>query len=135
PLSGALEFAKMLAVGGFRLDPVESAPSIEDLRRLAQKRLPTMAFDIIDRASNHEITLEANTRDLREVRIRPRWLTDITSIDVSTTVDGMALHRPYVMGPLGLQSLIGCDGQLSAFLAAGQPNTPFTLSTASNWTM
>ena len=135
PLSGALEFAKMLAVGGFRLDPVESAPSIEDLRRLAQKRLPTMAFDIIDGASNHEITLEANTRDLREVRFRPRWLTDITSIDVSTTVDGMALDRPYVMGPLGLQRMIGGEGELGAVRAAGKANMPFTVSTASNWTM
>jgi len=72
PLSGALEFAKMLAAGGLRLDPVDSAPSIEDLRLLAKKRLPTMAFDIIDGASNHEITLDANVRDLREVRFRPR---------------------------------------------------------------
>ena len=55
-LSGAVEFAKMLAAGGFSLDPVASAPSIEDLRRLAKRRLPTMAFDIVDGASNHEIT-------------------------------------------------------------------------------
>src|SRR5699024_1078286 len=51
PLSSAVEFAKMLTAGGFRLDPLDSAPSIEDVRRLAKRRLPTMAFDIIDGAS------------------------------------------------------------------------------------
>lgn len=135
PLSGALEFAKMLAAGGFRLDPVESAPSIEDLRLLAKKRLPTMAFDIIDGASNHEVTLDANVRDLREVRFRPRWLTDISTIDMTTTVDGLTLDRPYVMGPLGLQRMIGGEGELGAVRAAGKANIPFTVSTASNWTM
>ena len=134
-LSGALEFAKMLAAGGFRLDPVASAPSIEDLRLLAKKRLPTMAFDIIDGASNHEITLDANTRDLREVRFRPRWLTDISRIDTSTAVDGMELQRPYVLGPLGLQRMIGGEGELGAVRAAGKANIPFTVSTASNWSM
>jgi len=135
PLSGAVEFARMLAAGGLRLDPVDSAPSIEDLRRLARKRLPTMAFDIIDGASNHEITLDANVRDLREVRFRPRWLTDISHIDVSTAVDGIALDRPYVMGPLGLQRMIGGEGELGAVRAAGRAGIPFTVSTASNWTM
>lgn len=134
-LSGALEFAKMLAAGGLRLDPVDSAPSIEDLRQLAKKRLPTMAFDIVDGASNHEISLDANTRDLREVRFRPRWLTDISHIDLSTAVDGIALDRPYVMGPLGLQRMIGGEGELGAVRAAGAANMPFTISTASNWTM
>lgn len=134
-LSGALEFAKMLAAGGLRLDPLESAPSIEDVRRLARRRLPTMAFDIIDGASNHEITLEENVRDLREVRFRPRWLTDISHVDTSTTVDGIGLDRPYVMGPLGLQRMIGGEGELGAVRAAGKANIPFTISTASNWTM
>jgi L-lactate dehydrogenase (cytochrome) len=135
PLSGAIEFARMLAVGGFRLDPVESAPSIEDLRALARRRLPTMAFDIVDGASNHEITLDANVRDLREVRFRPRWLTDISRIDTAAEVDGMALQRPWVLGPLGLQRMIGGEGELGAVRAAGKANIPFTISTASNWTM
>ena len=135
PLSAALEFARMLAAGGFRLDPLDSAPSIEDIRRLARRRLPTMAFDILDGASNHELTAGENVADLREVCFRPRWLTDISTIDVSTTVDGQELERPYVLGPLGLQRMIGGEGELGAVRAAGRANIPFTLSTASNWTM
>ncbi|QNN82545.1 alpha-hydroxy-acid oxidizing protein [Brachybacterium sp. Z12] len=135
PLSSALEFAKMLTAGGFRLDPLDSAPSIEDIRRIAKRRLPTMAFDIIDGASNHELTSEENVSDLREVRFRPRWLTDISSVDVSTTVDGQALDRPYVLGPLGLQRMIGGEGEMGAVRAAGKANIPFTISTASNWAM
>src|SRR5699024_5426335 len=100
-----------------------------------KRRLPTMAFDIIDGASNHELTSEENVSDLREVRFRPRWLTDISTVDVSTTVDGLELDRPYVMGPLGLQRLIGREGELVADRAAGEANIPFTSSSASNWAM
>lgn len=135
PLSSALEFAKMLTAGGLRLDPLDSAPSIEDIRRIAKRRLPTMAFDIIDGASNHEITSEENIADLREVRFRPRWLTDISTVDVSTTIDGKTLDRPYVLGPLGLQRMIGGEGEMGAVRAAGKANIPFTISTASNWAM
>ena len=135
PLSAALEFARMLTAGGLRLDPLDSAPSIEDIRRLARRRLPTMAFDILDGASNHELTAEENVSDLREVRFRPRWLTDISTVDVSTSADGQALARPYVLGPLGLQRMIGGEGELGAVRAAGTANIPFTISTASNWTM
>lgn len=135
PLSSALEFAKMLTAGGLRLDPLDSAPSIEDIRRIAKRRLPTMAFDIIDGASNHELTSEENVSDLREVRFRPRWLTDISDVDVSTTIDGKTLDRPYVLGPLGLQRMIGGEGEMGAVRAAGKANIPFTISTASNWAM
>ena len=75
-----------------------------------------------------------NTRDLREVRFRPRWLTDISTIDISTSVDGMDLQRPYVLGPLGLQRMIGGEGELGAVRAAGKArHAGFTISTASNW--
>lgn len=133
--SAALEFAKMITAGGFRLDPLASAPSIEDIRDLAKRRLPRMAFDIIDGASNHEHTAESNIEELREVRFRPRWLTDISTVDSSTAVSGITLDRPYVLGPLGLQRMIGRDGELSAVRAAGEANIPFTISTASNWSM
>jgi L-lactate dehydrogenase (cytochrome) len=135
PLSGAVEFAKMIAAGGLRVDPVESAPSVEDFRALARRRLPKMAFDIIDGASNHEITKSVNEEDLRRVRFRPRWLTDISHVDISTEVDGMELARPYVLGPLGLQRMIGGTGELPAVRAAGKAGIPFTISTASNWSM
>lgn len=133
--SAALEFVRMITAGGLRLDPLESAPSIGDIRDLAQRRLPRMAFDIIDGASNQEHTAESNIDDLREVRFRPRWLTDISTVDSSTELSGMRLDRPYVLGPLGLQRMIGRDGELSAVRAAGEANIPFTISTASNWSM
>lgn len=133
--SGAVEFVRMIAAGGFRLDPIASSPSIEDIRRLAKRRLPAMAFDLIDGASHHEQTREDNVADLREVRFRPRWLTDISTVDISTAVDGMRLDRPYVLGPLGLQRMTGGVGELTAVRAAGKENIPFTISTASNWSM
>lgn len=134
-LSGVVEFARMLTAGGFRLDPLASSPSIADIRRLCERRLPKMAFDILDGAANHEQTAESNISDLEKVTFRPRWLTDISEVSTSVTIDGMSLERPYVLGPLGLQRMLGGQGELTAVRAAGEKNIPFTISTASNWSM
>src|SRR5699024_1247612 len=91
--------------------------------------------DISYRAAHNGPTREENFSEMREVRFRPRWLTDISNVDVSTTIDGQTLERPYVIGPLGLQRMIGGGGELGAVRAAGKANIPFTISTPSNWAM
>ena len=51
------ELAKMIVAGGISVDPLAKAPTIDDVRLLAKKRLPKMAFDYIDGGADGEITL------------------------------------------------------------------------------
>lgn len=129
------EVAKMLVAGGFSTDRLASAPSIEDIRLLAKRRLPKMAFDFVDGGADAENTLRANTRDLAEVTFRARSMRDVSVQDLTTTVLGEQAPSPLIVAPTGLLRIAGGDGELSAVRAAGQAGLPFTISTASSWSM
>ena len=48
------------------------AVNVGDLRRIAQSRLPRMAFDYIDGGADREITLRDNCEAYNEILFRPR---------------------------------------------------------------
>ncbi len=133
--SAVLELARMLAAGGVSSDPLERATTIADVRRLAERRLPKMAFDFIDGGADGEITLRANIDDLAEVTLRPRSLVDVSEPVLSTVVAGETLPVPLLMGPCGSMRLAGGDGELSAVRAAGAAGLTYTISTASSWSI
>ncbi|MGI8459677.1 MAG: alpha-hydroxy acid oxidase [Propionibacteriaceae bacterium] len=134
-LSAATELARMLIAGGVSLDPLTKAPTIDDVRLLARKRLPKMAFDFIDGGADAEITLRANVDDLARVTLRPRVLVDVSAPSMTTTVAGQTLPVPLVFGPCGSMRIAGGDGELSAVRAAGKAGLTYTISTASSWSI
>jgi isopentenyl diphosphate isomerase/L-lactate dehydrogenase-like FMN-dependent dehydrogenase len=134
-MTSAAELAKMIIAGGVSLDPLAKAPSIDDVRLLAKKRLPKMAFDFIDGGADAEITLRANVADFAEVTLRPRALVDVSAPTTTTTVAGQILPVPLIFAPCGLMRVAGGDGELSAVRAAGQAGLTYTISTASSWSI
>ena len=133
--SAAADLARMLLAGGISTDPLEKAPTIADVRQLARRRLPKMAFDFIDGGADGEVTLRANTADLARVTLRPRALVDVSNPILSTTVAGEVLPLPMVLGPCGLMRLAGGEGELAAVRAAGSAGLTYTISTASSWSI
>ena len=133
--SAVSELAKMIVAGGVSLDPLAKAPTIDDVRLLAKKRLPKMAFDFIDGGADAEITLRANVADFAQVTLRPRSLVDISAPSLTTTVAGETLPVPLLFAPCGLMRLAGGDGELSAVRAAGKAGLIYTISTASSWSI
>ena len=129
------EVARMIAAGGFATDPLSKAPTVDDVRLLAKRRLPKMAFDFIDGGADAEITLRANIADLARVTFRPRSLVDVTDPVLSTVVAGQTLPLPMLLAPCGLMRLAGGDGELSAVRAAGEAGLTYTISTASSWSI
>jgi isopentenyl diphosphate isomerase/L-lactate dehydrogenase-like FMN-dependent dehydrogenase len=133
--SAITELAKMIVAGGVSTDPLAKAPTVDDVRLLAKKRLPKMAFDYIDGGADAEITLRANVADLARVTLRPRSLVDVSVPSLTTTVAGETLALPLLFGPCGLMRLAGGDGELSAVRAAGKAGLVYTVSTASSWSI
>ena len=133
--SAVAELARMIVAGGVSTDPLAKAPTIDDVRLLAKKRLPKMAFDFIDGGADAEITLRANVADLARVTLRPRSLVDVSAPSLTTTVAGETLPLPLLFGPCGLMRLAGGDGELSAVRAAGKAGLIYTVSTASSWSI
>lgn len=125
----------MLVAGGISTDPLERAPTVDDVRLIARRKLPKMAFDFIDGGADAEITLRANIADLARVTLRRHSLVDVSTLSLQTEVVGERLPFPLVLGPCGSMRLAGHDGELSAVRAAGEAGLVYTISSASSWSI
>lgn len=133
--SAITELARMLVSGGISSDPLERAPTVDDLRAMARRRVPKMSFDFVDGGAGAETTLRANVSDLERVTLRSRSLVDVSRPTLATSVVGQRLPMPVVLAPCGLIRVIGGDGELSAVRAAGAAGLTYTISTASSWSI
>lgn len=103
--------------------------NIEDLRKLARKKLPTPLFNYIDGGSDDESNVLGNTRAYDSVKLVPEYLIDVSKIDHSTTVLGRKISMPLFLAPTGMSRLFHHDGETAAAKAAAAAGTYYTLST------
>jgi L-lactate dehydrogenase (cytochrome) len=104
---------------------------IEDLRRLAQARVPRMFYDYADSGSWTESTYRANEADLAPIRLRQRVAIDVDSRSLRTRMLGQDVAMPVALAPTGLTGMQHADGEILAARAAERFGVPFTLSTMS----
>jgi L-lactate dehydrogenase (cytochrome) len=105
--------------------------SIEDLRRLARRRVPALVFDYIDGGADGEITLRNNSRAFEEVTFRPRQCVATPSCDLRTTVLGTTYDLPFILAPVGFCRMFYPRGDAHAARAAHAAGTAFVISTFS----
>jgi len=105
--------------------------SVADLRRLAKRRLPKAVFDYIDGGADGEVTLRENCRVFDEVMFRPRCAVATSTCDLRTTVLGIPLQLPLLLGPVGSCRMFYPRGEAVAARAAGAAGTAYVLSTLS----
>jgi len=106
-------------------------PAVEDLRRRAKARIPRFAFDYLDGGCNEDVNLHRNTADIREIELRPYYLSPYAGSDLKTTLFGQEYDAPFGVSPLGLQGLIWPNAPEILARAAFRHNIPFILSTVS----
>ncbi|MBS0445456.1 MAG: alpha-hydroxy-acid oxidizing protein [Proteobacteria bacterium] len=104
---------------------------IEDLRRLAERRVPRMFYDYADSGSWTEHTYRANTADFQDIRLRQRVAVNMLGRSTRTTMAGQEAAMPVAIAPTGLTGMQHADGEILAARAAEKFGVPFTLSTMS----
>jgi L-lactate dehydrogenase (cytochrome) len=104
---------------------------IEDLRRIAERRVAKAIFDYVSRGSYDEQTLRANRADLEAVHLRQRVAIDVDKRSTRTTLVGQEVTMPVGIAPVGLTGLNWADGEILGARAAAKFGVPFTLSTMS----
>jgi L-lactate dehydrogenase (cytochrome) len=105
--------------------------NIEDLRRVAQARVPRMFYDYADSGSWTESTYRANEEDFRPIRFRQRVAVSMHPRSVATKMIGQDVAMPVALAPTGLTGMQHADGEILAARAAEKFGVPFTLSTMS----
>ena len=108
---------------------LRKAANVDDLRKLAKRRLPIGVFDYIDGGAEDEITLRRNVAAYKKVSFKPRVLRDMANIDTSTSLFGRRLAFPLVLAPTGFTRIAHSQGELAVIRAATRAGIPFTLST------
>ena len=105
--------------------------TIEELRILAQKRVPRMFYDYADSGSWTESTYRANESDFQKIKLRQRVAVNMEGRSTSTTMIGQKVAMPVAIAPTGLTGMQHADGEILAARAAKKFGIPFTLSTMS----
>ncbi len=109
--------------------------NIEDLRGLAQRRLPRSVFDYLDGGAEAELTLSENCRAFRDVIFRPRGAVAVADCNLKTRVLGHEISFPAMLAPVGYSRLMHPEGEVAAARAAGEAGTGYILSTISGHKM
>jgi L-lactate dehydrogenase (cytochrome)/(S)-mandelate dehydrogenase len=110
---------------------MQGVVNIDDLRKLAKKRLPKIAYDFIEGGTDDEVGLNTNEQAFRQARIVPRYLVDVTKRDQSTTLFGRTYSSPIGIAPTGLAGLFRRGADLMLAEAARDANVPFIMSGSS----
>jgi (S)-mandelate dehydrogenase len=109
------------------------AINVEDLRRIARRRLPTFSFEYVEGGSEDEVALRRNRDVFERITWLPRTLAGVGVPELSTEIFGRTCHLPLIIAPTGFNGLLWPQGDLALARAAASAGIPFTLSTVSNY--
>ena len=104
---------------------------IEDLRRVAERKVPRMFYDYVDSGSWTETTYRSNETDFDRIKLRQRVLVDMDNRSLATQMIGEQVKMPVAIAPTGFTGMMWADGEIHAARAAEKFGVPFSLSTMS----
>ena len=110
---------------------LQRAATVEDLRRIARRRLPRGVFDYIDGGAEDERSMRRNVEAFARLELRPNVLRDVSRLDLTTTIFGVERAMPLILAPTGFTRITHSEGELAVARAAERAGVPYSLSTMS----
>ena len=114
---------------------IDSAINIDDLKRLAKRRLPKIMYDFIEGGVEDEVGLRTNANAFRDLRLVPRYYVDTSKRQQKTTLFGRTYASPFGIAPTGMAGAFRRDAELYLSQAAAEADIPYLMSGASNASM
>src|ERR1700758_1418971 len=99
---------------------LDQAVNIEDLHRMAKRKLPKIIFDFIEGGLEDERGLERNRAAFPKHLLMPRYLVDVWVRDQSASLFGQTYASPFGISPTGGAGLYRPDGDLMLAKAAAE---------------
>ena len=100
-----------------------------DFRAIAKRRLPSPVFHYLDGGADDEVTLARNTQAFDDYELLPSQLSDVSAIDLQTTLFGKTVDWPVMISPTGASKLFHGDGEPAVARAAAKYGMVYSLST------
>ena len=108
------------------------ALNIEDLRKLAQKRVPGFALAYLESGAEDHASLRWNQRIFERWRFVPDTLINAEKRTLETTILGSSAKLPLIVAPTGFNGMLRHRADILLAQAARHAGIPFTLSTMSS---
>ena len=106
-------------------------PAVVDLKHKAKKRIPNFAYDYVNGGIDEELGKQRNRDAFAEIELVPHYLTDVSSVDISTEIFGQTYALPFGVPPVGLGNMMWPGAEKALASAAQKANIPYILSTFS----
>ena len=108
------------------------ALNIRELQQASRARLPAGVHAFVERGVEDDISVAANLAAFRDLKMQPRVLRGVASIDLSTDILGQRVCAPMAIAPTGGNGMLWYRGDEALARAAAAAGIPFTISTASS---
>jgi lactate 2-monooxygenase len=106
--------------------------SPEDWEQRAAETLPRAPFDYVAGGAGSESTVRANREAFERVRLRPRMLAGHAERELSIEVLGLRSAAPFLLGPVGVLSIVHPEAELGVARASRATGVPMILSSAAS---
>jgi len=106
-----------------------------DFRRIARRKLPAPVFHYLDGGADDEWSLARNTEAFNDYELLPSQLSDVSNIDLKSTLFGQPVDWPVLIGPTGASKLFHSDGEAAVVRAADNFGMVYSLSTLGTTTI
>lgn len=105
------------------------AYNIEDLRRMAKRRLPRGIFEFVDRGTEDEVALCNNRAAFEEIKLKTHVLANVSTRSLETKIFGKTIKMPFGVAPTGTAGLLSYGGEVALAKAAAKAGIPCTVAT------
>jgi 4-hydroxymandelate oxidase len=109
--------------------------SLDDYEELARTRMSPLADAYLAAGAGDETTMRANRDAFAAVRLRPRVLVDVSTIETRLTLFGHACTSPIILAPTAYTRLFHPEGELAVAGGAAAAGVPYTVSSFSTTTV
>ena len=114
---------------------IDSAINIDDLKRMAKRRLPKIMFDFIEGGAEDEVGLRTNAEAFRALRLVPRYYVDTAKREQRAKLFDRSYASPFGIAPTGMAGAFRQDAELYLAQAAAEAEVPYLMSGAANAAM
>jgi 4-hydroxymandelate oxidase len=108
---------------------------LDELEAAARELLPRDVYDYVAGGAVDERTMADNRDAWDRIRLRPRVLRDVRTVDASTTVLGAAVEHPIGVAPTAFHRMCHDDGEPATAAGSADAGAVFVLSTRSTAAM